>query len=478
WFILADEFGNRLYGAGTLNESRTALVLNAENIDVHCDWWGETDRRRVEEAEEAFERLWEDRVRHLRVLTLPEAVRQRLLRLAEGIDWPVEVDGTTALPRPVEPPSVLERLRFAVLRDAPKMPGGRFVGMETAPVAPWPHQAVVVRRLIDTWPYSYLLCDEVGLGKTIEAGLAFRSLYLSGLVRRILIVAPPSLMPQWQRQMAAKLLLPFGIARTAPEISHAYIFPAEEVRRSRLLYEPDLVIMSSGLLAREERAAALQTAAPFDVALVDEAHAARRRNPSAGAAASPDYGHLYTCLRNYLRPRAKSLWLATATPMQIDPVEVSDLLALTNRVGAFQFDPTLTLQYYEVLGKIARHEEPSEDEWEFLRRSVESVRSQDPPLWRFIEEAVIDGRLRAAAYKWLEYGYVPRGRDRELLRRLIFSAAPASRVMLRHTRRLLEVYRENGQLKENLARRYIRPVPKIVFTPKERRAYESLEEYC
>ncbi|MBC7347341.1 MAG: helicase, partial [Clostridia bacterium] len=43
WFILADEFGNRLYGAGTLNKSRTALVLNAENIDIHCDWWGETD---------------------------------------------------------------------------------------------------------------------------------------------------------------------------------------------------------------------------------------------------------------------------------------------------------------------------------------------------------------------------------------------------------------------------------------------------
>ena len=35
WFILYDEFGNRLYGTGTLNESRTALVFNAENIDIH-----------------------------------------------------------------------------------------------------------------------------------------------------------------------------------------------------------------------------------------------------------------------------------------------------------------------------------------------------------------------------------------------------------------------------------------------------------
>lgn len=39
WFVVSDAQGNRLYGSGTLNESMTALVLNAENIDVHCDWW-------------------------------------------------------------------------------------------------------------------------------------------------------------------------------------------------------------------------------------------------------------------------------------------------------------------------------------------------------------------------------------------------------------------------------------------------------
>jgi hypothetical protein len=33
----------------------------------------------------------------------------------------------------------LERLRFALLRDGPKLPGGRYVGMETAPITPWPH---------------------------------------------------------------------------------------------------------------------------------------------------------------------------------------------------------------------------------------------------------------------------------------------------------------------------------------------------
>jgi hypothetical protein len=72
----------------------------------------------------------------LRVLTLPEAVRQRLIGLAAGVTHPTEIDGSSAAPRQASPPSALERLRFALLRDGPKLPGGRYVGMETAPITP------------------------------------------------------------------------------------------------------------------------------------------------------------------------------------------------------------------------------------------------------------------------------------------------------------------------------------------------------
>lgn len=478
WFVLSDEFGNRLYGAGTLNESKTALVLNAENIDVHCDWWGETDRLRAEKAAEDFENLWQGHIPHMPVMSLPEAVRRRLVRFAEGVDHPAEIDGTVSAPKAVQPPSALERLQFAVLRDAPKMPGGRFVGMETAPVKPWPHQAVVVRRLVETWPYSYLLCDEVGLGKTIEAGLAFRSLYLSGLVKRILIAAPASLTKQWQRQMASKMLLSFGRARTMPETCHEYIFPLEENRPAASIYGPDLVIVSTGLLSRRERLPALSGAKRFDLALVDEAHAARRRNPSGGPGANPDFGHLYVAIRDYLRKQADGLWLATATPMQINPVEVSDLLALTNRVGAFQFDPKLTQQYYDILGKIVYKQKINEYEWGFIQRMLRAMGVQDPMFWRFIEDSVIDGRIRITVKQWLENGRIPSGRDIDLMSRLIFSASPLSRVMLRHTRRLLEIYRENGQLQQNLAKRRVLPIPRIEFTPLERHIYDQLEDYC
>ncbi|NQS72759.1 MAG: DEAD/DEAH box helicase family protein, partial [Desulfobulbaceae bacterium] len=401
WFILHDEFGQRLYGAGTLNESKTALVLNAENIDVHCDWRGGTDYQRVNQADADFEQLWAGNSPHVAVLSIPEAVRQRLITLSAQISRPLEVDGNSAAPQETPSPSALERLQFAVLKDAPYMPGGRYVGLETAPVAPWPHQAVVVRRLIESWPHLYLLCDEVGLGKTIEAGLAFRSLYLSGLAKRILVAPPASLTRQWQRQMAEKMLLSFGRALTGSQPRHEYIFPSEKGEAASSIYEPDLVIVSTGLLTRADRKQELLMAQPFDIALVDEAHAARRQNPARGVAAQPNFNQLYEAVCDQLGRKTRSLWLATATPMQIHPVEVCDLLALTNRVGAFQYDATLTLQYYDILAKIVHGQDPDQEEWEFLRRSVLAIQTQDPLLWQYLASNVINGRIRMTVSRWL-----------------------------------------------------------------------------
>jgi len=478
WAVFSDAEGNRLYVSGSLNESRTALTLNAENIDVHCDWYGERDRLRVDEADQEFEALWENHNPSLRVYTLPEAVYRRLITIAERVTRPLEIDGSSAAPLEIPPPSALERLRFALLRDGPHLPGGRYVGMETAPIMPWPHQAVVARRLIDTWPYNYLLCDEVGLGKTIEAGLAIRSLYLAGLVPRVLICAPASLTRQWQREMATKFLLPFGRALGGIHPRHEYLLPIEEERAASSIYEPDLVLVSTGLVARQERRRELEAAQQFDLALVDEAHYARRKNPTQGSRATPQYGRLYAAIERGIRPKSRCLLLATATPMQLDPVEVADLLQLTDRVGAFQYDPKLMLLYYEALGKLVHGQRVAAREWDFLRRAVMAVRDQDPLFWTFIEQAVIDGRTRLAARQWLDQGRIPRGGDMRGIQRLIFGASPLSRVMLRHTRPLLEIYRAEGQLGANLARRHIWPIPRIVFTPQEREAYDQLETYC
>lgn len=93
-------------------------------------------------------------------------------------------------------------------------------------------------------------------------------------------------------------------------------------------------------------------------------------------------------LSEVLRDKAASLLLATATPMQLDPVEVSDLIRLTRRVGEFQLDPTLMSSFYGLLGQLADGAPLEEDEWAFLHRAVRAIKGQDPPLWRFVQQCL------------------------------------------------------------------------------------------
>ncbi|MDX2029966.1 MAG: helicase-related protein [Blastocatellia bacterium] len=70
-----------------------------------------------------------------------------------------------------------------------------------AGVIPLPHQLHALTRAVTGDRVRYLLADEVGLGKTIEAGLIFRELKLRGLVKRVLVVAPKGLVTQWVQEM-------------------------------------------------------------------------------------------------------------------------------------------------------------------------------------------------------------------------------------------------------------------------------------
>jgi SNF2 family DNA or RNA helicase len=477
WALFYDDEGNALQIEGSLNESRTALAKNAENLSVSCAWWSEKHAETVEKGRVNFDRVWNDESPALRVMSLPAAVKARLLKLGENVKIPLEIDGTTAVPPEIPPPDSMELLRWAVIADAPKMPGGRYVGMTTAPVAPWPHQEVVARRLIGSWPYHWMLCDEVGLGKTIESGLALRGLYLSGLAKRILIASPASVASQWQREMANKFLMPFWLATSA---KYEALHPRPEIRWSKTVYDEDLIIVSTALMSRDERRKELKAADRFDVALVDEAHYARRGNlkPDQNARVQARPNRLLQTIADSVRPQCRSLWLASATPMQLDPIEVSDLIAVVGRVGAFQHDPTLTQAYYDILGKLVRDADPSPEEWAFLREAIRSLEYTDPILWSYLRETVVDAKIRQDVKRWLEGGHIPRGTARRDIRRFIFAAAPLSRVMLRHTRALLEVYKEKGQLAANLAVRHILPIPAITFTVQEQAAYDELEVYC
>lgn len=71
-------------------------------------------------------------------------------------------------------------------------------------IIPLPHQLYVLERVLSDDNIRYILADEVGLGKTIEAGMIIKELKLRGLIKRILIVCPSGLVTQWEMEMSQK----------------------------------------------------------------------------------------------------------------------------------------------------------------------------------------------------------------------------------------------------------------------------------
>lgn len=115
---------------------------------------------------------------------------------------------------------LLDRLSYvsAAARIADSLERDALVAPLEGTVIPLPHQLLALQRAISGDRIRYLLADEVGLGKTIEAGLILRELKIRGLVRRILVVAPAGLVLQWQSEMKShfnedfRLILPSSLS--------------------------------------------------------------------------------------------------------------------------------------------------------------------------------------------------------------------------------------------------------------------------
>ena len=155
-------------------------------------------------------------------------------------------------------------------------------------VIPLPHQIHALSRAISGDRVRYLLADEVGLGKTIEAGLVMRELKLRGLVRRTLVVAPKSLALQWQAEMENHFNEPFTLVNASDLDAYERLMPGAlpDHQRNPWLNFPQAIIATDAFkplskrrgwnketvqrynLIRHER---LMTA-QWDLIIVDEAH--------------------------------------------------------------------------------------------------------------------------------------------------------------------------------------------------------------
>ena len=126
-----------------------------------------------------------------------------------------------------------------------------------------PHQLWVCRQVNREWPFRWLVADDVGLGKTIECGLVLMPLIASGRVRRLLILAPAKLVPQWQFRL--KDMFDIRLQRYVSEADT----PGGEFWATA-----SMVVASFHTLRDDRRAARwrLLDADPWDLVIVDEAH--------------------------------------------------------------------------------------------------------------------------------------------------------------------------------------------------------------
>src|SRR5262245_60135229 len=88
-----------------------------------------------------------------------------------------------------------------VLGEAIQSVNDRWGVFSRSRIALLPHQLWVCRRVLESWPARWLVADDVGLGKTIEAGLILSSLISRRQVHRLLILCPASLVEQWQYRL-------------------------------------------------------------------------------------------------------------------------------------------------------------------------------------------------------------------------------------------------------------------------------------
>jgi superfamily II DNA or RNA helicase len=196
------------------------------------------------------------------IYRLPDgAIKERLLGTADEatiavatVERPWAFDGDAAA---FQLACEAKRIDLAFLFDP-------MMAVHTSNVEPLPHQITAVyESMLPRQPLRYVLADDPGAGKTIMAGLYIRELVMRADARRVLIVAPGSLVEQWRDELFEKFGLEFRVFSSALEESSPSGNPFEDHHQ---------VIVRLDQMSRNEDLQAKLCAAGWDLVVFDEAH--------------------------------------------------------------------------------------------------------------------------------------------------------------------------------------------------------------
>lgn len=225
-------------------------------------------------------------------------------------------------------------------------------------VEPLPHQTETARRVLFEMRGRAILADEVGLGKTIEAGLILKEYIIRGLVRNALILVPASLVLQWVRELNQK----FAIPAIAQKKLHSW--------------DNDFVVASMDTAKRDPHKELLLSR-EYDLVIVDEAHKLKNKKT--------------TNYQFMIQLRKKYCLLLTATPVQNDLSELFNLITLlkpgqlggqSDFAANFVVDkriPKNEEKLRDELAKVMIRNRRSEGELEFTKRIVRNIHVELSP---------------------------------------------------------------------------------------------------
>jgi len=302
--VITLENGKKTSFLGSVNESKKGWYLNYELV------WEDDSKEAVEWVKEEFDALWNSPS----AIKLPDFIIKDIKRISErkviqDID---EAKDNEELPAAVSVESPIFRENLGL----------------------WEHQKYFIEKVFNDHKKSYgaryVLADPVGLGKTLQLALSAELMALYG-DKPVLIIAPKTLMKQWQDELKDMLHLPSARWDGLNWIDENDIKYPNRGREDIIKCPRKIGIISQGLITAKSESVDYLLAKNYECIIVDEAHHARRKSIDKNSNFySFDCTNLYGYLLN-IAPKAKSILLATATPIQLHPVELWDLLNILSQ---------------------------------------------------------------------------------------------------------------------------------------------------
>ncbi|MBZ9623256.1 phospholipase D-like domain-containing protein [Clostridium sp. FP2] len=298
--------GSKTSFMGSVNETFSAWKLNYELL------WEDDSEDTIKWVQEEFDGLWNS---HFAV-PLSDFVIEDIERISKRTkistveEWKEESDPASVI---VESPVYRKECGL------------------------WEHQKYFVNLVFDAHKKSYgaryILADMVGLGKTIQLAASAQLMALHG-DKPILIIVPKTLMWQWQEEMSTLLDMPSAVWNGKEWIDENGLKYPSDGSKSIKKCPRKVGIMSQGLITANSECIEHLLGMEFECIIVDECHRARRRNLGEGKEnEKPKPNNVLDFLLK-ISYNTKSMLLATATPVQMYPIEGWDLLNILSQKTA------------------------------------------------------------------------------------------------------------------------------------------------